>query len=681
MELLAPAGTYECVVAAVNSGADAVYLAGKSFGARSFAGNLSDEEIFKACDFCHLRGVKVYITVNTLIFDREFAELEAFIRTITKAGADAVIVQDLGVLSLVKEISPDMEIHASTQLTVHSSDGVSELYRLGAERVVLARELSFDEIADIISDTKAEAEVFVHGAMCMSYSGQCLMSSVIGGRSGNRGKCAQPCRLSYVGKDGKEAFYMSLKDMSYAEHIDKLRKIGVSSLKIEGRMKGADYVSTVVSVYRKLIDKTAKPTKEDIDRLNSVFFRGGLTDGYFTGKKGVNMFAFDKPDNPYAKNSNKPAPVLNRQINAEISARFKVGELPEAEMTAFGATVKVKGENIVSEAKTKPADKQLIEDKMSKTGGTAFLTTVNKIELSQNAFVSVAEINALRRQAVEKLESVIVEKYKNKRLNKSNSDFRAEKEYKGSRYTCFVSNLSQYASVFEFDFEYIFIPIDVVKNNCDFLKQDLKRIVLSLPVILRNEDREHYSRMLKSLKNAGFNKAEISTLDAKELCEGFEIFSNHRLNLTNVRACKAANIDNICLSAELSLARIRDISRYVNCEIAVYGRIPIMITENCIIKNINGCPCRGYGKITDRTGREFPIVKDGNMCRSVVLNSYPLYMADKADDLKAVKADRLRLIFTTETPDECVRIVNEYINGSKKFLKEFTRLHMYKAID
>ena len=261
MELLAPAGNFECVCAAVDSGADAVYCAGQSFGARSFAGNLTDDEIFSAAEYCHLRGARIYLTVNTLLFDREFSRLDKFIRVLTDAAVDGVIVQDLGVLKYIRQLSPDIELHASTQMTVHSADGVRELERLGVCRTVLSRELSFDEIREISENVNSELEVFVHGAMCMSYSGQCLMSSVIGGRSGNRGKCAQPCRLTYKA-NGRERHYMSLKDMSLAEHLSKLKEIGIASLKIEGRMKSAAYVSMVTGIYRRLIDENRLPTGE-----------------------------------------------------------------------------------------------------------------------------------------------------------------------------------------------------------------------------------------------------------------------------------------------------------------------------------------------------------------------------------------------------------------------------------
>ena len=344
MELLAPAGNMECLKMAVKSGADAVYFAGKLFGARSFADNFSDEEIYEAAEYCRLRGVKTYITVNTMMVDREFSDIDRFVEVLANAGVDGVIVQDLGVVERIHNICPDMPVHASTQMTVHNLAGVKRLEEMGISRVVLSRELSFEDISYIAQNCNAELEVFVHGAMCMSYSGQCLMSSMLGGRSGNRGKCAQPCRLSYHSGDGKDKFYLSLKDMSLAGHLEKLQSIGVASLKIEGRMKGEEYISSVVGTYRKCIDEHRMPTVEENNRMNRVFFRGGLTDGYFAEKIGPDMFAFDKPDNPYEKQGGEDKFIPDERITkVKCIAKFSEGETPEITLSAMGIEVTVHG--------------------------------------------------------------------------------------------------------------------------------------------------------------------------------------------------------------------------------------------------------------------------------------------------------------------------------------------------
>ena len=671
IELLAPAGTYDCVLAAVNSGADAVYFAGQSFGARSFAGNLTDEEIYRAADFCHIRGAKSYLTVNTLLFDREFADLDKFISVITKAGVDGVIVQDLGVLKRIRELSPDIELHASTQMTVHSADGVRQLEEMGVSRVVLSRELSGEEIRSIIKETKAEAEVFVHGAMCMSYSGQCLLSSVIGSRSGNRGKCAQPCRLPY----GDNKFYLSLKDMSYAEHITELSDMGVASLKIEGRMKGEAYVSAVVSAYRRLIDENRKPTQEEINTLNRIFFRGGLSDGYYTGKTGKGMFAFDKPDNPYLKNDNKTEIPDTKRVDIEIFASFKEGEKPYIKMTNGEFFAENYGENVIETAGKRPATRENILSQLLKLGDTPFVCHNAEIELSENAFVPVSVINELRRCTAQDLEEKILLQYKNKRFLPQ-SKVMGKTKYGKNLFTCSVLNEEQYMAICDMPFEKIYVPLHIVNEN-----MDKERVIVALPAILRKEDRERCKQQLIKLKDMGFKNVAISTIDALDLAEGFNKCGTFRLNVTNSLSFleyKKMGLSSICLSPELNLAQIRDIDKDNTTEVIAYGRLPLMTAENCILKNMDKCTCNGMGRIKDRTGREFIVIKDGDICRSVVLNSVPLYMGDKIEDLKSAGIDYLCLMFTDETKERCREISENYINSKPIEDFEYTRLQFYR---
>lgn len=683
MELLAPAGTFDCVVAAADSGADAVYFAGQAFGARSFAGNLTDDEIFRAVDYCRLRNVRTYITVNTLVYDREFKDLERFTKIITKAGADGVIVQDLGVMEVIRQISPDIEIHASTQMTVHSLDGVRHLEKNEVSRVVLSRELSAREIEYITKNASAETEVFVHGAMCMSYSGQCLMSSVIGGRSGNRGKCAQPCRLLYQGNDKKSGFYLSLKDMSLAEHISELERMGVASLKIEGRMKGETYVSAVVSTYRRLIDEKRIPAKKEKDYLNSVFYRGGLTDGYYTDKIGPKMFAFDKPDNPYLKNSFQVEKFEERKRKIHLYSEIFEGKKPYLKLTCGDITVEEYGEKNTERAEKRPLDKADAEDRLCKLGDTPFEASFAEVKMGGSPFVPVSVLNELRRKGIEKLESAILAQRKNLRIDPSfdvNADLPMGKKEIG--FTCSVLTAKQINAVKKYDFKRIFVPLFTAAENLDVLCEVKDKVVLSLPVIIREKEREDVKNTLFELKNLGFNKVEISTVDGLEISKDFEVYASHRMNITNSYALKSAKdrgIKCVCLSTELNVGQMRDIKKSTECEIAVYGRIPLMLTENCILKNVKECPCKGNGYITDRTGRVLPIVKDGKSCRNIVLNSVPLYTADKIDDIKKCGADGLRLMFTTEEADEVHSVCKAYTSGISESDIEFTRLRMFKG--
>lgn len=682
MELLAPAGNIECVYAAVDSGADAVYCAGQSFGARSFAGNLTDEEIFAAADYCHLRGARIYITVNTLLFDREFSQLDSFIRTLTNAAVDGVIVQDLGVLKYIQSLSPDIELHASTQMTVHSADGVHELEKLGVCRTVLSRELTFDEIREISNNTDTELEVFVHGAMCMSYSGQCLMSSVIGGRSGNRGKCAQPCRLTYTA-NGRERHYMSLKDMSLAAHLSQLRDIGIASLKIEGRMKSAAYVSTVTSIYRRLLDEDRKPTAGEERALEEIFDRGGLTDGYFTGRIGKRMFAFDRSDNPYLKNSGEYSSPPSRTREIDISAEFFEGEYPKLTFGMNELSAEVIGDSICQSAQRLPITPQSADKCLEKLGGTPFHAHSVRAEIHGSPYLSVSEMNALRRKAVSALEKRILNLYSSKRTESAPS-VQTKGGKRQGKYSCSVLNTEQYRAALKCDFERIYLPMHVAEDNCDEIVQNpaaLKKTVICPPVIISGERRGEYVRRLAALKSAGFGAVEVSTADDIAMSDGFELCGGFRMNITNGLAAEAAaelGLSSVCLSTELNTVQMRDISPQCTKEAIVYGRIPLMTTKNCIIKNIGGCPCKGISSITDRTGRVLPIIRDGDICASVVLNSVPLYMADKPNEIEKINADLFRMIFTAESGEECIRIYNEYKNGAAAPKSGFTRLRMMK---
>ena len=376
IELLAPAGNFECLVAAVQSGADAVYLSGKAFGARSYADNFDGEMLEKAVDYCHLRGVKIYVTVNTLVLDSEMQELSEYLVFLNNIGTDAIIVQDMGVWQLAKQIVPELPIHASTQMTINNADGVKALESNGVNRVVLAREVSLENIRRISQTTRAELEVFAHGALCMCYSGQCLMSSIIGGRSGNRGKCAQPCRLPYsINNDKTKKFYMSLKDLSSVDHISELMEIGVAALKIEGRMKGPAYVAAVVGIYRKYIDNPHPLEKADAELLDRIFNRGGVTDGYLTGKTGREMFAFDKPDNPYHKGSDSLEQELlnrikteNRKLQLKCKVEIRLGQNPKISVCSDEVEVKYEADFFAEGAQKLPVTDETVRTQLSKTG-------------------------------------------------------------------------------------------------------------------------------------------------------------------------------------------------------------------------------------------------------------------------------------------------------------------------
>ncbi len=679
MELLAPAGDMECLKTAVNCGADAVYFAGKQFGARSFAGNFDHGEIAEAAEFCALRGVKSYLTVNTMVLDREYEDLHRFICTIADAGVDGVIVQDLGVLQFIRQICPDMPVHASTQMTVHNLAGVRALEKLGVSRVVLSRELSQREIAYIAENAEAELEVFVHGAMCMSYSGQCLMSSVLGGRSGNRGKCAQPCRLGYHKDRNGERFYLSLKDMSLIRHLESLKTMGVASLKIEGRMKGPDYVAAVVETYRRCIDENRKPTREEEARMNRVFFRGGLTDGYFTENKGKGMFAFDKPDNPYARQEAKEAAPPERTTAAACDVKLCQGKPAECTLSALGLTVTVYTEQPLEEANRNPATAESAKAQLGKTGGTAFVFSPLSVTVEGSPFVPVSMLNQLRRDAIAALtEQVMAKRKKACKMAKNQEPTPVVMPFS---LIASVRTKAQFLALCDMPFAYLEVPLAAAAAEPEVYLPYKERVILAPPVI--QKDGACDTEALQRMHRLGFVHLRAETIGVTEQTEWI-LHGGHRLNCGSTNALAAygeLGLNSLCFSAEMNLSQIRDCKKGLETELIVYGHLPLMLTENCILKNLDACPCDGVGYLTDRKGTAFPVIKDGDACRSVVLNSVPLYLADKLEDVKGTGVSFGRLLFTIEPPEECRRVAEQYMKlRDCKAEGAFTRLHLYKGV-
>ena len=695
MELLAPAGNTECLYAAAENGADAVYFAGKLFGARSYAENFSDDEIKSAVRYCHLRGVKVYITVNTLVSDREIPEAMEYLKFLNNIGVDAVIVQDLGLAMLIRENFPFLPIHGSTQITVHNTEGVLALEKMGMEQVVLSRELSLKEIEKISKETSAKLEIFAHGALCMCYSGQCYLSSVLGGRSGNRGKCAQPCRLEYKINDYPEKeFYMSLKDLCSLNHINEMRKIGISSLKIEGRMKGKEYVAAVVRIYRKYMDSGDVPTKEDAEILNRIFFRGGLTDGYLINKTGRDMFCFSKPDNPYEKQDKGGIvlPKFCRKKKLYCSAVIKEGSLPEIEISDGEISVLQRGDETVQTGETKILEEEFVREKLGKTGGTPYEFEKIDITLEGRPFMSAGQINKLRRDIIQKYEDKITASYeRNGRYvlaedtdgNKDES-FTPEgvihKKCKKAVFTCRVANLRQFEAVKEMAFENIYAPARTILENREKFLNYRDKIVIETPAIVKNT--ETIKAQLEKLKNLGFSNLAVNNIGFSDF-EGFNLFGGFRLNVFNSRSLKflkEKGFLSAMLSPELNLAQIKDLEKPIETEVMVYGRLPLMVTENCIIRNREKCGCnREVNFLTDRKGMKFPVMRDGGGCRSVVLNSLPTFMGDKLKDVRQSGACRLLLYFTVEDSAETEKVCEMFFSG-KDMPEKYTRLHYYKGV-
>ena len=692
IELLAPAGNFECLIAAVQNGADAVYISGKSFGARSFADNFDREELERAVDYCHLRGVCVYVTVNTLVYDNEFGAAEDYLMFLNRIGVDALIVQDLGIIETARKIIPQMPLHASTQMTIHNSYGVKALEKIGIKRVVLSRELSLDDIRSISENCDAELEVFSHGALCMCYSGQCLMSSIIGGRSGNRGKCAQPCRLPYtVMNNKKKAFYMSLKDLCSLEHIETLKDIGVASLKIEGRMKGPAYVAAVVKIYRKYIDNPQKISYEDIELLDRIFNRGGLTDGYLTGNTGREMFAFDKPDNPYLKGNNDIAKSLavhedTENIKMKLRCRVDIteGEYPVINITDGKTQIEYKHDKSAESALKQPLTAETVCMRLSKTGGTPFEFSDIDVSVTGNAFLTASDINSIRREALKCFETAFLSTFKRKD-NYRKADFSiSEKAPQDDGFICEITNIEQFKAVCEFPFIRYYVPINLVSDNVESFLEYREKIVLVFPAIMHEGEIKKYCNMADGLMKKGLCGVTVSNVDLLNRFPGKNTYGGFRLNVFNSRALRFLEKNDIAaveISPELNLKKIRELSAGIPLQTMVYGRLPLMITENCVIKNSGKCPCNDQGYITDRMGMRFPVIRDGASCRNVILNCKKTFVKDKLTDIKDAGVSLYRIYFTDENSGECINICKSFLEGVDYRPDDYTGAHFHKGAE
>lgn len=653
-EILAPAGSLESLKAAVNCGADAVYIGGKQFSARQNAANFDNAELKQATDLCHLHNIKIYLTVNTIIFDNQVNEFAEFIKNAANAGIDAFIVQDFGAAEIIRNIVPDANIHGSTQMTIHSVKGAQLLKELGFKRVVISRELTEKQIQEICS-TGIETEVFVHGALCMCMSGQCYLSSLIGQRSANRGFCAQPCRLPYSVYKNPQFNGLSLKDLSLVNHLQKLSDIGVFSLKIEGRMKRPEYVAAAVCACRQSLNGQTP----DMALLRSIFSRSGFTDGYFTGKFS-NMFGSrEKEDVIAAKDI---LPDIRKKYSHEkksgkldFYAEIKKDNPVKLTVSDDCDSVTVTGE-IPETAIKKPIDFTYLERQLSKLGGTIYQFGNLNADIDDGLSLSAKTINALRRNAVEAL---------NLKSIKRNTpeyicvplDIDPENKIESLKeIRVRISNQNQLDAVSEAD--RIIIPTNVFLNN---RYENISKIIIEPPRFIYNE--AEIFGVLKKCKSLGAehlmcsNPAYIKI--GKEL--GFKLHGDFGLNTANsysLNFLKKMNFEDTVLSFEMKLKQISSLRKAISTGIIAYGYLPVMLTKNCPIKNEVGCEkCKKI--IFDRTGRANKIVCHGNYTE--ILNAQALYLADRLEDLKNISF--ITLYFTDEGPDEIKKIIDEYRFG------------------
>ena len=673
MELLAPAGSMEALRAAVCNGADAVYLGADTFNARINARNFSAADLQEAVVYCHVRGVKVHLTLNTLVLDREMPRAAELIRLAASCGVDAFIVQDLGMVSLCRQLAPDVPIHASTQMSIHSLEGVLEAAALGCSRVVLARELPAEEIAHICKKSPVEIEVFVHGALCMCYSGQCYLSSVIGRRSGNRGQCAQPCRLPYgYGRFESTRYPLSLKDNCLAGELDELRRMGVASIKIEGRMKRPEYVAIVTRAYRTVLNG-GKLMPSDLQELETAFSRQGFTDGYFRGQTGSDMFGRRQEGEDTADLFASARATYEQGEPQRIGVRFyamiRRGEPAQlAVEDPDGNLCRTRGP-VPEQAVYRSLTPQDLEQQLKKTGGTPYLCTAVRSSLDPDLMLPASAINAMRRDVIAEL-TAKRGRAAPARLNAYDEPPRYDGIAGEPQLTIAVRTAGQITSrMLSMKPTVLYVPLSELAEHPD-LPQRVgveTQLAAILPRVIWSGELVPIARQLRTVYDMGVRQVLAGNLGQLHIARaaGFAVRGDFGLNIVNSRAMRylrEQGLDSQLLSFELTLPQIRDISKAVPAELLIYGRLPLMLMENCVMKNRTGiCACQtGTVRLVDRVGEEFPIVKDPGTCRNVLLNGKKLYLLDKKDALRGMGLWALRLQFTTENPGEIDKVLMDY---------------------
>lgn len=698
-ELLAPAGSLEIFKGVIESGADAVYVGGSMFGARAYANNFTEEELLEAIDFAHLRGVKVYLTVNTLIKNSEFSKLYDYLLPYYKRGLDAVIVQDIGVVKAIHEYFPSMEIHTSTQMTVTGADGVRFLSQFGVTRVVMAREVSLAEMKRIHEETGMELEAFVHGALCYSYSGQCLFSSILGGRSGNRGRCAQPCRLPYTVEGKKDEYILSLKDMCGIKALDKLHDAGVYSLKIEGRMKQLEYACGVVKYYRSYIDSKKPVTDADYDRIKALGNRCGFTDRYYFDHNGSDMVTYVKPN--FVSNAAEPS-TEKRKLSIEGELVLREGEPGSLTVKRGDVTYKASIEP-VSAALKAPLDKKAAIDRINKTGDTDFEFSHIKAQIGENVFVPNGALNKLRRDAISGLCDKLLKKYYRNDARYADMSSMCElpehvvksdaahedgavnaKDYTA---ICSCMTRAQLDTLISYDcFDVFYLDFDMYDRNTliqqfaddvKCLTKRNKKVYLMMPTIFRADSSDYFVSIAKALDKVSFEGFVVKNYEELYLTEnlftGKNVILDHNMytfNDVSKSAFFEHGVSGDTVPLELNSREIMHRNN-IGSQMIVYGYYPLMTTANCVHKNTKGCDKKQkLIYLKDRYNKSFAVCNNCKECYNTIYNSLPTMLTKNISKLKEAGIRSFRYSFTIETPKQIKAVMDdkvaEYTNGHYK---------------
>ncbi len=670
-ELLCPAGSPDALDAAIEGGADAVYLGTTAFNARMNAHNFGGDALRSAVLRAHAYGVKIYVTLNTLVTDRELPAFVDAAKDAYRAGADALIVADMGGAAAIRRAVPGGELHASTQMSGHNLAMAEELSRLGFSRMVVARETSKPDLEQLMANSPVEIEMFVHGALCVCHSGQCLFSSMVGGRSGNRGECAQPCRLPYAsgktpsgetpgrgknaGQKKQETYPLSLKDLSLASHVPELIALGVSSLKIEGRMKSPEYVRDTTRIWRRLLDEGRAATPEEMRELADIFSRGGFTDAYYTGKIGHGMLGVRTETDKSNSRAREPFRGLTRKIPLNVHARV-IAEEPSLLTLSDGMrSVTVTGD-IPQPARTAPLTRETVEKNLNRFGGTPYSASEFRLELSEGLMLPLSRLNDLRRRAVAAWESGTVNKPCPEMFPWEPEVPAGEREQCNSARFYRPEQITKEAKAF---FDRIYLPLQHFTPDADGVL---------LPPVIFDHEQKAAETLLRAAKEKGAVRALVGNIGHIGLVRraGLTPVGDYRLNITNresMRRAEALGLSEAILSPELTLPQARDIGGAA--ALIVYGRIPLMTLEKCVSREVSDCTaCSGdHVLLRDRTGTEFPVLREWEH-RNVIYNSVPTSMSDRQDRLIRAKILSRHFLFSTESPEEVNRVLRAFETGA-----------------
>lgn len=693
LELLSPAGSPEAVIAAVQNGADAVYLGFGDYNARRGAKNFTGEEFEKAARYCRVRGCKVYATLNTLVNDREIEGAVRCARMAAKYGADGIIIQDVGLIRVLRDALPDLPLHASTQMSIHNLAGAEAAAQMGLTRVVLARELSLEQIRFITKNASVETEIFIHGALCFCHSGQCYMSALIGRRSGNRGMCAQPCRMQYSLGGRMDDYPLSLKDNCLISRLDEIEEAGVACIKIEGRMKRPEYTAIVTDIYHRAMKEHRQPTKEEMEMLENAFSRNGFTQGYFDGDK-RNMFGVrgepaEDVEKLFAATRRSYGEGEMRRVPVHFYTVCRKDEPIRAIAFDDDGNKAVAEGPVPEKAKRQGLTDAYIVEQMYKTGGTPFHVVENKAQTDPGLYISAAEINEMRRSLIGTL-----------------SEKRGKApERRGSSIPALPKSIPPVTDpkiIFQVRTEdqlseelarlkpdYLYVPAHLMKEHFDLLKpftDNGSTPVAVLPRVISDNQVQDMMSVLRELKDKGIREALVGNLGHIFYARnaGMAVRGDFGLNIFNsfsLGVLKEAGLLSATASFELRLAQIKDLAKPIDTEIIVYGRLPLMVSDQCVIKESAGhCACQVPGQLADRMGSVFPVVKEYG-CRNVIYNAHKLYLADKKEDMYSAGLWGLRMLFTTESGRECAEVARGYLGLSDYKPNVLTRGLYYRGVD